>query len=115
MKNQPEKKNSDNNTKGNYSARKEKYRGTFIVNDVVCCRVEGSDGATLYNPDTDKIRKINPSGLEIWVFLKEPHTLDEITTYLLENFSDSPPKEMVIQDVTSFLENLISAGYLIEV
>jgi len=59
----------------------------FRTNPVVSFKDEGDEGAVLYNPDTDKSIILNPVGSEIWRFLEEPRTSDEIISMLSESYS----------------------------
>lgn len=80
--------------------------GTFIANPVVSCRIEGEDGAILFNPDTDDTLLINPSGLSIWKFLAQPCTIDDIVSYLVMTFGGSLDHSAVKQDVETFIREL---------
>lgn len=82
--------------------------GKFMANKVVSCRVEGSDGALLYNPDTNRSILINPSGLIMWRFLAEPRTIDDLATYLVKKYNDCPDKTAVREDIIQFLSDLTS-------
>ena len=77
----------------------------YVTNPVVSCREEGPDGALLFNPDTDQVLVINPTGLLIWRALAEPHTQAEVIAVLKEKCHHIP-EEMVQQDVSEFTEQL---------
>ena len=79
----------------------------YLANSDVSCREEGPDeGAILFNPDTDTILVINPTGLLLWRALEEqPRTQDELVAHLLEN-CDDVPTDQVAADVEAFLQAL---------
>ena len=60
----------------------------YQANPVISFKDEGSEGAVLYNPDTDKVVIINAVGAAIWQFIEQPRTADQIVSMLTENFSD---------------------------
>jgi uncharacterized protein (DUF2236 family) len=80
----------------------------------VSCRIEEPDGAVLFNPDTDAVQVINPTGLAIWQALEFPKTKQEIVEYLLDVCEDVP-EDQVAQDVEEFIERLNAAGFIGEV
>ena len=81
--------------------------GKVAANPTVSCRIEGGDGALLFNPDTDNTLLINPVGLSVWTFLAQPHTVDDIVSYLTTLFSDNPDHSVVKQDVETFICELV--------
>jgi hypothetical protein len=88
----------------------------YLTNPDVSCREEGpGEGAILFNPDTDAIVVINPTGLLIWRALEEqPHAQDEVVTHLMEN-CDKVPADQVAADVDAFLQTLLPGGFVGEV
>ena len=80
----------------------------FHVDPVVSCRIEGDDGALLFNPDTNSSTLINPTGLFLWKYLSEPRTVEEITRYIMENFNECPDYTRIREDVIRFLSSLTS-------
>ena len=86
----------------------------FIINPVISCREEGTDGAILYNPDIDDFVIINGTGVLIWKYLTESHTIAEITEFLLEIFGDIPSRDEIIHDISVFMTDL-TPDYLLEV
>ena len=80
--------------------------GMVVANPTVSCRIEGEDGALLFNPDTDNTLLINPIGLSVWAFLAQPHSVDDIVSYLTTLFSESPDHSVVMQDVEAFIGEL---------
>ncbi len=89
-------------------------RGIYTINPVISCREEGTDGAILYNPDIDDFLLINGTGLITWNFLKELHTIAEISDFLLHTFGNTVSKEETISDISVFITELIP-DYLLEV
>ncbi|MGB8310356.1 MAG: PqqD family peptide modification chaperone [Halobacteriota archaeon] len=81
--------------------------GMVVANATVSCRIEGEDGALLFNPDTDNTLLINPVGLSVWTFLAQPRTVDDIVSYLTTLFSDNPDHSVVKQDVETFIRELV--------
>jgi hypothetical protein len=88
--------------------------GRIMANPVVSCRVEGKDGAILFNPDTDSTLLIDPAGIVVWNFISQPRTIDEIVEYITDSYSDSPDPAAVRKDIETFVRDLAS-GYLSEV
>jgi sensor domain CHASE-containing protein len=86
----------------------------YLVNPDVSCREEGPDGALLFNPDTDAILVINPTGLLIWQVLDQPRTRDEIVAHLLKVCEDVPT-DQVATDVDEFIQRLQPGGFIGEV
>jgi hypothetical protein len=83
----------------------------YTVNPDVSCREEGPDGALLFNPDTDEVLVINPTGLLIWQALAEPRSPQGTVEVLYERCNNVPESE-VAQDVDQFIEQLASKGFI---
>jgi hypothetical protein len=86
----------------------------YLANPDVSCREEGQDGALLFNPDTDGMMVVNPTGLLIWQTLKEPRSPQEIIRHLLDA-CEGVPTDQVGGDVEEFLEVLLPGGFVGEV
>ena len=86
----------------------------YTINHDVSCRIEEPEGAILFNPETDAVQAINPTGLAIWQALEYPRNKQEIVEYLLDVCEDVP-EEQVVQDVEAFVEKLKAAGFVGEV
>lgn len=87
----------------------------YLANPDVSCREEGpGEGAILFNPDTDAILVINPTGLLLWRTLEQPRTQDQLATHLLDN-CEGVPAGKVAGDVLVFLETLRPGGFIGEV
>ena len=83
----------------------------YIANPDVSCREEGPDGALLFNPDTDQVLVINPTGLLIWRALARPRDLAQVVAALVEQ-CDHVPAGQVERDVDEFLEPLLAKGFV---
>jgi len=83
----------------------------FIRNPDVILREEEPDGALLFNPDTNQIRVINPTGLFIWNHCDGTRNFPAIVSALKEAFDDVPEKE-VDHQVREFLEDMHANGFL---
>ena len=83
----------------------------YIANPDVSCREEGPDGALLFNPDTDQVLVINPTGLLIWRALVRPQGLDQVVAALVEQ-CDHVPTDQVERDVEEFLDPLLAKGFV---
>jgi hypothetical protein len=87
----------------------------YLANpDVSCREEEPNEGAILFNPDTDAILVINPTGLLIWRALEQPRTQEEIVSYLMEA-CEGVPADQVAEDVDAFLQSLQPGGFVGEV
>lgn len=86
----------------------------YTINQDVSCRIEEPEGAILFNPETDAVQAINPTGLAIWEALTYPKKKHEVVEYLLDVCEDVP-EEQVVEDVEAFVEKLKSAGFIGEV
>jgi len=81
-----------------------------MANPDVVCRQE-SDGAALFNPDTNDLLAINAVGHLIWLALDWPRTQPEIVAHLVSTCQDAPV-DQVAADVATFLEMLIPRGFI---
>jgi hypothetical protein len=87
----------------------------YIANPDVSCREEApGEGAILFNPDTDKVLVVNPTGLVLWRALEEARTQDGLVAYLMEHCEGVPADE-VDADVLAFLQMLQPGGFVGEV
>jgi len=81
--------------------------GMVVENPVVSCRIEGEDGAILFNPDTDDTLLINSTGFSIWTFLDQPRTIDDIVLYFSATFSNCPDHFTMRQEIEAFIRELV--------
>jgi hypothetical protein len=84
----------------------------FLRNPDVVLREEDPDeGALLFNPDTNQVKVINPTGLFIWQQCGEARTLDEIVAEVLRGF-DEAPMELVAGEVKEFVNGMLATGFI---
>jgi hypothetical protein len=83
----------------------------YLQNPDVNLREEDEDGALLFNPDTDRVQLVNNTGLFIWKFCSEKHTIDQIVVALEENFEDIPTNA-VAADVEEFINQMVGSGFI---
>jgi len=81
-----------------------------VANPVVVLREEFDDWAVLFNPDTAGAVGINPVGVAVWKLMNGERNLEEIVTYVKEEFHDVPGS--VDQEVTDFVGNLAESGFV---
>ncbi|MDD1724897.1 MAG: PqqD family protein [Methanospirillum sp.] len=86
---------------------------TYFADPVVSCRIEDDNGAILFNPDTDNSIMINSSGLEIWKYLDQPRTIDEISIFMRDYYAECPDLEVIRVDIITFITYL-SPDYIRE-
>lgn len=80
--------------------------GRIAANPVVSCRIEGDDGALLFNADTDNTLLINPTGIMVWNFINQPRTVEEIVEFVAKSYSNSPDPATVRKDIETFVMDL---------
>ncbi|MDD1693487.1 MAG: PqqD family peptide modification chaperone [Methanoregula sp.] len=76
------------------------------ANPVISCRIEGDAGAVLFNPDTDRTRLINPTGIMVWEFIGTPRAVDEIVSHVMESFGNCPDDAAIRKDIEQFVLDL---------
>ena len=91
--------------------KKMEEKDLLVRNPDVVLREEDPDGALLFNPDTNQIRVINPTGLFIWNHCDGTRNLAAIVTVLKEAFEGVPEKE-VDDQVREFVEDMRANGFL---
>jgi sensor domain CHASE-containing protein len=84
----------------------------YLANPVVSCGDE-KDGSVLFNPDTDDMVVINPSGKLIWEFIQSAHTAQEIAAHLVETYQ-GVSAEQAAQDAQGFVDSLLG-DFVLEV
>ena len=83
----------------------------YKTNPAVSFKDEGSDGAVLYNPDTDKCVIVNTVGAAIWLYIEEPKTMEEIVVMIKSSFSEvdrEKAEQDFLQFIGSFEEDFIN-------
>jgi hypothetical protein len=88
-------------------------KGRIAANPVVSCRIEGDDGAILFNADIDGTILINPTGIVIWNFLSQAKTIDEIVAHIAAAFSHNPGADAIRKDIEAFVTEL-APDYILE-
>jgi hypothetical protein len=119
---EPDKKTSGRNKKTTGPDKKLKdtdktginLNGRITANTVVSCRIEGDDGALLFNADTDNTLLINPTGIIVWNFINQPRTVEEIVEYITKSYSNSPDQASVRKDIEAFVTDL-APDFIVEV
>ena len=86
-------------------------KNLLIRNPDVVLREEDSDGALLFNPDTNQIRVINTTGLFIWKHCDGKKDLSAIVTSLKKTF-DGVPEAEVNDQVKVFVDDMKANGFL---
>jgi hypothetical protein len=80
--------------------------GQVTANPVVSCRIEGVDGALLFNADKDSTLLINPTGIILWNFLGQPRTVKEIVEYVARSYTGCPDQATLRKDIETFVTDL---------
>jgi hypothetical protein len=88
-----------------------RLRMLYLQNPDVNIREEDADGALLFDPDTNRIKLLNGTGLYIWKQCREPRTPDDIVASVKEQFEDVPENE-IAEDVKVFLDSMVANGLL---
>lgn len=83
----------------------------FVRNPDVVLREDEPDGGLLFNPDTNQIRVLNPTGLFLWKNCAETRDLEGLVKALREEFEGVPDGEVQSQ-VTSFMEDMVANGFI---
>jgi hypothetical protein len=97
------------------SVRSSEAASKYARNPDVSCREEElGEGALLFNPDTDAILVINPTGLLIWEALEHSRTRAEIVAHLVET-CEGVPVDQVEADVEAFLQTLQPGEFVSEI
>ncbi len=85
--------------------------GLLIRNPDVVLREKDPNGALLFNPDTNKIRVINSTGLFIWKHCDGKKDLPAIVVTLKKSYDNIPETEIEVQ-VNDFLDDLKANGFI---
>jgi hypothetical protein len=83
----------------------------YLCNPDVVLREEDDDGGLLFNPDTNRIRVLNHTGLFIWKLCDGSRNLENIATALREAY-DEIPEEQVDHQVKEFVDEMIANGFI---
>ena len=75
-------------------------------------REEGDEGeALVFDPQTEKIKVLNHTGLLLWGWCDGTHTAPELVTMLSERFGSMAP-EILKDDVYRFVQELLNMEFL---
>ncbi len=83
----------------------------YLRNPDVVLREEDPDGGLLFNPDTNRIRVINHTGLFIWNLCDGMHTVEEIIDGIRGAF-DGVPGDQVANQVNNFVDEMVTSGFI---
>lgn len=83
----------------------------YVRNPDVVLKEEDSDGALIFNPDTDQIRVLNPTGYFIWKLCDGSRDLGGIIIALKNHFEDVPETE-VVEQVEAFVGEMVATGFI---
>jgi hypothetical protein len=98
--------------KGGTSMSTEEFsQRQFVKNPDVLLRESGPDGALLFDPDTNQVKVLNPTGLFIWQQCDGTLNVSEIIQAMLAVFDGANEAEMA-KDVQAFLEAMVETGFI---
>ena len=83
----------------------------YVKNPDVVLREENEDGGLLFNPDTNQVKVVNPTGLFIFNKCDGNRDLTAIINELKESFINVPGNES-IKHVKKFLDEMVSSGFI---
>jgi len=83
----------------------------FMRNPDVVVHEEDPDGALIFNPDTDQIKVLNPTGFFIWRSCDGSHDMQRIIARVRETF-DGVPADQVSEQVQDFVNVMVAAGFI---
>jgi len=83
----------------------------YSRNPDVVLREEDEDGALLFNPDTDRIRVLNATGLYIWKLCDGSHDLTRLVLAMRGAFAEIP-EDAVTGHVQAYLDDMVRAGFI---
>lgn len=83
----------------------------YLRNPDVVLREEDEDGGLLFNPDTNQVKVVNPTGLFIWQRCDGQNDFEQLVAAVVEEYEDAPADE-VRQDVQEFLDGMLQTGFI---
>ena len=83
----------------------------YIINPDVVLRKEGSEGALLFNPDTDQMSVLNQTALFILNLCDGTHDLAGIVAAMMEAYEDTP-EDQVAEQIVEYIEDMSSSGFI---
>ncbi|MGD8389068.1 MAG: PqqD family peptide modification chaperone [Desulfobacteraceae bacterium] len=84
----------------------------YTINPDVIIKEVDEDGALIYNPDTDQVKVLNPTGLFIIHQCDGSHTETTILSRMAESFEQTPEKDKLQTDLSRFLDDMMEAGFI---
>lgn len=92
----------------------------LIRNDNVVLRtIHGSvfliDISDNYSGDKCSMYEINETGKFLWEAIGKSKTIDSLVASLQEAIIDEVPREVLLNDVTEYISDLIDKGFVMEV
>lgn len=82
----------------------------YIQNPDVVLREEDAQGGLLFNPDTNQVKVVNPTGLFIWKRCSSGRKGNEIVIALSSSYEDVP--DTLAEDVQEFLAGMLQTGFI---
>ncbi len=89
-------------------------RAVYSRNPVVTLREEDREGGLLFDPDANRVRILNATGLFVWSGLDGVRPVSDIAASLAGAFEEAPAGR-VEDDVASFLEDMEKAGFVLRI
>lgn len=83
----------------------------FMRNPDVVMHEEDSDGALVFNPDTDKIKVLNQTGFFIWRLCDGSHDMESLIALVRETFDDVP-EDQVTGQIQDFIDEMVNSGFI---
>ena len=87
--------------------------------NVVLRTVHGSvfliDISDNYSGDKCSLYEINETGKFLWEAISKSKTIDNLVASLQEAIIDEVPREVLLNDVTEYISDLIDKGFVMEV
>lgn len=83
----------------------------YMKNPDVVVREEDEDGALIFNPDTDQIRVLNPTGFFIWNLCDGSNDLNGMILAVKNTFRDVPD-DQVSGQVEEYIEDMLNSGFI---
>lgn len=86
----------------------------YTKNPDIVLREEDAGGALLFNPDSNRIKMLNETGVFIWHLFDSTRDLTQVIRECLSNFEGVPERELETQ-ITQFVDELVTAKLLVVV
>ena len=83
----------------------------YMKNPDVVVREEDEDGALIFNPDTDQIRVLNPTGFFIYQLCDGSNDLNGMILAVKNTFKDVPD-DQVSGQVEEYIDDMLSSGFI---